>query len=252
MSATNKTTYYELPIFIGTDVPSWLGDWNDAMTAIDAAINGVKTAADGANTTATSADNKVDAQGTTITAMQAEINTLKQAVQNYDNILSFTNANIALVSNNLDMDLSGGFLVQNTNKTLSKGYIRANIATSLDNPIFYNYTDHDQTVHNFVDLMTVEDNCFKLTQSSQPNATTCLTLGVVDFTYYRNNTDWTTIPKYLRAWFDGATTHIGATLTKTESGASVATFLNSKLTANFTVFLSGNVYNPDDGGSSPT
>lgn len=251
MSATNKTTYYELPIFIGTDVPSWLGDWNGAMTAIDAGINGVKSAADNAQNTAASADNKVDAQAETITAMQAEINTLKQAVQNYDNILNFTNANISLVANNLDMDLSGGFMVQNTNKTLSKGYIRANIKASLDNPIFYNYTDVDGSTHNFVDLMTVEDNCFKLTQSSLPNATNALTLGVVDFTYLRGSTDWTTIPKYLRAWFDGATTHIGATLTKTESGASVATFLNSKLSCNFTAFLSGSVYNPDDGGDSP-
>lgn len=38
MSATNKTTNYNLPLFVGSDVPSWLGDWNSAMTSIDAAI----------------------------------------------------------------------------------------------------------------------------------------------------------------------------------------------------------------------
>lgn len=40
MSATNQTTNYELPLFIGTDKPSWLGDFNGAMNAIDTAIKG--------------------------------------------------------------------------------------------------------------------------------------------------------------------------------------------------------------------
>lgn len=43
MSATNATTNYALPIFIGTDKPAWLVDWNSAMTAIDSAIKGVDT-----------------------------------------------------------------------------------------------------------------------------------------------------------------------------------------------------------------
>lgn len=45
MSATNKTTNYSLPIFIGNDVPSWLVDWNNAMQSIDTAIGNVLTLA---------------------------------------------------------------------------------------------------------------------------------------------------------------------------------------------------------------
>lgn len=41
MSATNKTTFYDLPIFLGSDVPSWLTDFNGAMQKIDAAIKDV-------------------------------------------------------------------------------------------------------------------------------------------------------------------------------------------------------------------
>lgn len=48
MSATNATTNYALPIFIGTDKPAWLVDWNSAMTDIDAAIKGVDTDVQGA------------------------------------------------------------------------------------------------------------------------------------------------------------------------------------------------------------
>lgn len=43
MSATNTTTNYNLPIFIGSDKPSWLADFNGAMNAIDAQM---KTNAD--------------------------------------------------------------------------------------------------------------------------------------------------------------------------------------------------------------
>lgn len=45
MSATNKTTNYSLPIFVGSDVPSWLVDWNNAMQLIDTAIGNVLTIA---------------------------------------------------------------------------------------------------------------------------------------------------------------------------------------------------------------
>ena len=41
MSATNHTTNYNLPIFVGSDKPAWLVDFNGAMNAIDAAIKGV-------------------------------------------------------------------------------------------------------------------------------------------------------------------------------------------------------------------
>ena len=49
MSATNKTTNYNLPIFVGSDVPSWLTDWNSAMQLLDTAIGNVLTVANKAN-----------------------------------------------------------------------------------------------------------------------------------------------------------------------------------------------------------
>lgn len=59
MSATNSTTNYELSQFIGTDKPAWLSDYNGDMTKID---TGIHTA----QTTATGADGKADANTTKI------------------------------------------------------------------------------------------------------------------------------------------------------------------------------------------
>lgn len=67
MSATNKTTNYNLPIFIGTDVPSWLTDFNNAMQLIDTAI---------ANALATA--NKADAD---IQLTEANLNELRTALE---------------------------------------------------------------------------------------------------------------------------------------------------------------------------
>lgn len=66
MSATNKTTNYSLPIFVGSDVPSWLVDWNNAMQLIDTAIGNVVTV--------------VNSNGADIALAEAAINQLKTAL----------------------------------------------------------------------------------------------------------------------------------------------------------------------------
>ena len=39
MASTNKTPNYDLPQFIASDKPTWLGDVNGAMLAIDTAMH---------------------------------------------------------------------------------------------------------------------------------------------------------------------------------------------------------------------
>lgn len=63
MSSTNKTTNYELSQFIGSDKPAWLGDYNTDMGKID---TGIHTA----QTTATGADGKADANTTAIGTLE--------------------------------------------------------------------------------------------------------------------------------------------------------------------------------------
>lgn len=56
MSSTKKTTYYKLSQYIGTDKPTYLGDYNSDMSKIDAGIHGVQETATTANQTAGSAE----------------------------------------------------------------------------------------------------------------------------------------------------------------------------------------------------
>lgn len=246
MSATNKTTYYDLPIFIGSDTPSWLGDWNDTMTDIDSHLNTIKGAADNALSVANTAENKSDVNTETITALNAEVNTIKQAVQNYDQILDFKEVNLAITSNNVYDNYGGVFMSQNTNKTLSKIFCSCRFKNVIDQLISYNYNSGSGTT-TWIDLFTAEDNCFNLTQGSQPSYTNALTIGVL--TWYRlAEVNVKTIPRFLRAWYDGATTHFGVDLSATDMTGSLEYLLNSYIWGNFTVFLSGSIYNPVNPG----
>lgn len=87
MSATNKTTYYELPVFIATDEPKWLTDWNGAMNIIDGAIAEAKSAADNAQTTANAnalaisgLSDSVSTISTALTTLTTTVNTINGTV----------------------------------------------------------------------------------------------------------------------------------------------------------------------------
>lgn len=91
MSASGKTTNYELGIYVGTDVTDWLGTFNGNMNKIDAQMkvnaNGVASAnqiAGEANSTATAASEKVDTLETNVNKNGANIQALQSTVKSQD------------------------------------------------------------------------------------------------------------------------------------------------------------------------
>lgn len=236
MSATNKTTYLDLPQFIGTDVPSWLGDFNGAMEKIDTGYNNVDIKAGKASSTANSASSKAEINTESINSINAELKTLKEAVQNYDNILNFKAITCVPSPNNLKSD-SSMIMTQNSNKTLASLKFNASMLYPLSNPSKYVFTwSVGGGSTTFYDLFTIEDNCFNLNQTALPRSAECLTVGVMT---YRNESTKTISRLYVRAWFDGATTHIGA-IFSTEPAASITMWMDGS------VFLSGSVIVPPE------
>lgn len=82
MSATNKTTNIELPLFVGTDVPSWLGDWNEAMTTIDSQIATAKSDAQGAASTARAASQSAAQTAQGLVTTNNNVSSLQQSTNN--------------------------------------------------------------------------------------------------------------------------------------------------------------------------
>lgn len=75
MSASQKTSHYNLPIYAGADVTGWLTGFNPAMQAIDEALFNINQTAEDANGTAAGAE--ASAQQA-ISSAQATANLLAQ------------------------------------------------------------------------------------------------------------------------------------------------------------------------------
>lgn len=88
MSSTNKTTYYGLSQYIGTDKPTYLGDYNSDMSKIDAGIHGAEDKATTASQNAGGAltrvgeiEKTVNSQTQSITILQTDVSGLKESVK---------------------------------------------------------------------------------------------------------------------------------------------------------------------------
>lgn len=106
MGATNSTINYSLPVFVPTDKPAWLVDWNGAMTAIDTAIKVAQTTADSATTD--------------IGGIEADIITINNSLTTINSAVSQlrldTNANTGSI--NTINELIGNGTPTTTDKTL--------------------------------------------------------------------------------------------------------------------------------------
>lgn len=109
MSSTNKTPNYNLSQYIGTDKPTYLGDYNGDMLKIDTQL---KTNAD-------SASNATAAAG----AAQAVAEQASQSVQSLNDSVTANSADIAgLKTKNAQQDSS----IQNASNTANSALNKAN------------------------------------------------------------------------------------------------------------------------------
>lgn len=74
MSYTNTTSHYSLPQYVGSDKPKYLTDFNTAMATIDGQMYDNATAASTADSKADAAQSTADANTSSITALDTQIN----------------------------------------------------------------------------------------------------------------------------------------------------------------------------------
>ena len=112
MSSTNKTSYYELSQYIGTDIPNPLTDYNNDMSKIDTALHNVAETVASDSATVTALGNRVgvvegnvetlatqagsDALATTAQTLSGAVNELKAGVD--DNTSDIVALNSAVAS----------------------------------------------------------------------------------------------------------------------------------------------------------
>ncbi len=75
-----NTPHYDLPLFETNDIPSWLRDWNSAMTKIDAGINSVAQEMSGFQTDVDNAVNTANSAAGQVTQLSGQVTTLNNRV----------------------------------------------------------------------------------------------------------------------------------------------------------------------------
>lgn len=149
MAHTNSTSNYELSQFIGTDKPTFLGDYNGDMQKIDAAIKGAKDTADGASTTANAASAlATSASETATTAASAAasadanattaLNTANGATTTANSALSTANSaastatSAAETATAADTKATAAGTAQGTSYSAPAGSLAVNVKEALD------------------------------------------------------------------------------------------------------------------------
>lgn len=102
MPSTNKTNPYELSQFIGSDIPSWLSDYNSDMLKINNAVQEAKIAADDAMSSAGSASSDITALSNTVSGLTENLNTTNQNVTKNSSDIANINSSVSSINQNVE------------------------------------------------------------------------------------------------------------------------------------------------------
>lgn len=143
MGSTNKTTGYNLPQWIGTDKPTFLGDMNDAFLKIDEGMTANKGSAStavaqagqavqDANAALTKANSVETTANQASTNAQNAITIANNAKEDVDNAVSDIN-NLTTKVNAFDSWISGDLVVNQSTISMEGSFVNVNKAIKLAN-----------------------------------------------------------------------------------------------------------------------
>lgn len=126
MASTNKTTHYDLPQWIGTDKPTFLGDLNGAFSTIDTQLYTAVTNAENANTSATSAASAVGDMQNDVNDLKTWQTTATTAISGLQNSVSGLTPTVSPVTN---MFNSLGTLLQSFSPVITGSTLNERLIT---------------------------------------------------------------------------------------------------------------------------
>lgn len=102
MSSTNKTPNYDLSQYVGTDKPTYLGDYNGDMLKIDTQMKANNDAATGAAASAGEAVAKATAAQNDVDALEPRMNSAETSITQMQNSITSMSQNINNISDKAD------------------------------------------------------------------------------------------------------------------------------------------------------
>lgn len=177
MSSTNKTTNYQLSQYIGTDKPTYLGDYNGDMRKIDAAIKEAKDAGSTATSTASSAESKAEAAQSTAGEAAASADAAQQTADDAKTIAQSAQTAATGAAGNASSALAKAQTAeQNVTDITNKNIWTA--ASGIGNKGITNYVkgDFDANYNEFVKLLNIYGEIEVTASTTVPSGTTLATL----------------------------------------------------------------------------
>lgn len=193
MSSTNKTTYYELSQYIGTDKPTYLGDYNSDMSKIDTGIHEAEDKATTASQNAGSAiarvgvvEKTVQSHTSAITTLQTDVTGLKESVKTAQNTATEGSqkadsaqqtANSALLTANNASSKADNI---NKDKTLWTGSIKNQTVTLADSLTNYRflYIETDEGISPIFPLRNDKKSYCGAQQVISPQGSSVATISI--------------------------------------------------------------------------
>ena len=116
MSASNSTSNYQLPQYIGTDTPKYLTDFNNAMLKIDTALKQIADSIPDTSNLETIQDS-IETIQSSLESISTELDTLSQSVETASETATSSNTLSTQNKNILNSFFDGFNNINNWNKT---------------------------------------------------------------------------------------------------------------------------------------
>ena len=127
MSSTNKTTKLQLPVYVATDSPTYLGDWNGAMNAIDKFATDIQEAVDNV---------KAGVEGSDYGTLNTAVQNLQQSVTNLTSTISALQSKDTTLETSINSVQSAATTAQSTAETAkTKGEQTAEKVNGIQNTL---------------------------------------------------------------------------------------------------------------------
>ena len=191
MASTGKTTNYELSQFIGTDKPSWLGDYNGDMLKIDTALGSINATATTAQSGVASAQSAASAAQMTANAAQQTATTNAQDITELKGVLT----NTVVTANNTE-NVSDGTSVFAYSDYVQ--VLKTNITINVTN-----YTDFN--AERRIPVCSITGNIFKIGSSTLADGNSKIYAGPVTGRVTQDGQNVILVFSLI-AYFDGANT----------------------------------------------
>ena len=164
---TNQTANYDLPQFVGTDKPTWLGDFNEAMSDIDAgmhknatSIATMQTDVNNATQAASKASQDVNTLSGTVTTLSGTVTSVQTTANNASQTASsaLNTANTA----NGKADTNAGNIATNTASIASiNAEITETNSYSYDEKVIGTWVDGKPLYRKIINFGALPNNALK-------------------------------------------------------------------------------------------